>query len=80
MTGALMNKEETLLNQMVETIVREVSPEAIILFGSRVRGDARLNEANRRHLTPGNLPCLQLMWQEWGRHAGHLENASGLFP
>lgn len=37
------DKEEALLRQMVETIVREVSPEAIILFGSRARGDARLN-------------------------------------
>ena len=33
--------QETLLQQMVETIVREVSPETIILFGSRARGDAR---------------------------------------
>lgn len=33
--------EEDLLRQMVEVIVRERSPEAIILFGSRARGDAR---------------------------------------
>lgn len=33
--------DEALLHQMVETIVREVSPETIILFGSRARGDAR---------------------------------------
>ena len=33
--------EKILLQQMVDTIVREVSPEAIILFGSRARGDAR---------------------------------------
>jgi len=33
--------QETLLQQMVETIVREVSPQTIILFGSRARGDAR---------------------------------------
>lgn len=33
--------QETLLQQMVETIVREVSPETVILFGSRARGDAR---------------------------------------
>lgn len=32
---------ETLLRQIVKIIVREVSPEAIILFGSRARGDAR---------------------------------------
>ena len=41
MNGTLMNNEEALLNQMVETIIREVAPEAIILFGSRARGDAR---------------------------------------
>ena len=28
------------LERMVETIVAEVDPERIILFGSRVRGDA----------------------------------------
>lgn len=33
--------EESLLRQMVSTIVSEVSPETIILFGSRARGDAR---------------------------------------
>ena len=33
--------EENLLRQMVAVIVRESSPEAIILFGSRARGDAR---------------------------------------
>jgi predicted nucleotidyltransferase len=33
--------EENLLQQMVEVIVRERSPEAIILFGSRARGNAR---------------------------------------
>ncbi|MBK8570371.1 MAG: nucleotidyltransferase domain-containing protein [Nitrosomonadales bacterium] len=37
----MVTSEEPLLQQMVETIVREVSPEAIILFGSRARGDAR---------------------------------------
>ncbi|MDP2830206.1 MAG: nucleotidyltransferase domain-containing protein [Sulfuricellaceae bacterium] len=37
------SEEETLLHQMVETIVREVAPETIILFGSRARGDARLD-------------------------------------
>ena len=36
-----ISNEEALLHQMVDTIVREVSPEAIILFGSRARGDAR---------------------------------------
>lgn len=37
------NNEKALLQQIVDTIVREVSPEAIILFGSRARGDARLD-------------------------------------
>ncbi len=37
-----MSEDETaLLQQMVETIVREVDPETIILFGSRARGEAR---------------------------------------
>lgn len=41
MTPTHSSNEEALLHQMVETIVREVSPETIILFGSRARGDAR---------------------------------------
>ncbi|PXW81502.1 nucleotidyltransferase-like protein [Nitrosomonas sp. Nm84] len=41
MTQIHSANEEALLHQMVETIVREVSPGAIILFGSRARGDAR---------------------------------------
>jgi predicted nucleotidyltransferase len=40
-TETHFNNEEALLQHMVETIVCEVSPETIILFGSRVRGDAR---------------------------------------
>ncbi len=36
-----ISNEEALLHQMVDIIVCEVSPEAIILFGSRARGDAR---------------------------------------
>lgn len=35
------SNNEVLLRQMVETIVNEVAPETIILFGSRARGDAR---------------------------------------
>jgi predicted nucleotidyltransferase len=31
----------TALDQMVQVIVREVNPEAVILFGSHARGDAR---------------------------------------
>ena len=34
MYGDMVASEETLLQQVVEMIVREVSPEAIILFGS----------------------------------------------
>ncbi len=41
MTQIYSSNEEALLHQMVETIVREVSPKTIILFGSRARGDAR---------------------------------------
>ena len=41
MTSTHSSYDEALLNKMVETIVREVSPETIILFGSRARGDAR---------------------------------------
>ncbi|MEA1052832.1 nucleotidyltransferase domain-containing protein [Lamprobacter modestohalophilus] len=33
--------EPGLLRRMVDIIVREADPEAIILFGSRARGDAR---------------------------------------
>jgi predicted nucleotidyltransferase len=33
--------EEDLLRRMVDVIVRDRSPEVIILFGSRARGDAR---------------------------------------
>jgi uncharacterized protein len=39
--GYVESNEEDLLQKMVQTIVREVAPEAIILFGSRARGDAR---------------------------------------
>ncbi len=41
MSETPFSNEENLLSKMVQTIVREVSPEAIILFGSRARGDAR---------------------------------------
>lgn len=41
MTGISPDNAEALLQQMVETLVREATPEAIILFGSRARGDAR---------------------------------------
>ena len=42
MTSPIDTTDEKIpLQQMVDTIVREASPEAIILFGSRARGDAR---------------------------------------
>lgn len=37
----MSEKENQLLMEMVNIIVREAAPEAIILFGSRARGDAR---------------------------------------
>ena len=43
MTLIERGEEEVLLNEMVAQIVREVAPEAIILFGSRARGDARVD-------------------------------------
>lgn len=43
MTLIERGEEEILLNEMVARIVREVAPEAIILFGSRARGDARVD-------------------------------------
>lgn len=36
----MSDDENDLLQEMVDVIVREVDPEAIILFGSRARGDA----------------------------------------
>ena len=36
----MSNEESVLLKRMVETIVREVDPETIILFGSRARGES----------------------------------------
>lgn len=38
--NAIPNK---LLQEMVDTIVREADPEKIILFGSHARGDARMD-------------------------------------
>lgn len=36
-----MTEENDLFRELVSVIVREADPEAIILFGSRARGDAR---------------------------------------
>ena len=41
LTSIYASIEESLLRQMVSTIVSEVAPETIIIFGSRARGDAR---------------------------------------
>lgn len=41
MPAKSFSNEEALLQQMVQTIINEVAPETIILFGSRARGDAR---------------------------------------
>src|SRR6266550_2912956 len=40
-TGFEYSVTEEMLREMVDTIVREVDPEQIILFGSRAREDAR---------------------------------------
>ena len=37
MPDKTFSNEETLLQEMVQTIIKEVSPETIILFGSRAR-------------------------------------------
>jgi uncharacterized protein len=37
----MIDVTEQVLSDMVQTIVREVDPERIYLFGSRVRGEAR---------------------------------------
>lgn len=39
----MLAADDVLLKEMVNVIVREVNPETIILFGSRARGDARLD-------------------------------------
>jgi len=41
MLAKSLSNDEVLLQQMVQTIINEVAPEAIILFGSRARGEAR---------------------------------------
>ena len=35
------SEEDSLIREMVDTIVREADPDAVILFGSRARGDSR---------------------------------------
>jgi len=35
------SEEDSLIREMVDTIVREADPDTVILFGSRARGDAR---------------------------------------
>jgi uncharacterized protein len=36
----MTSQTDTLLERIVDTIVAEVSPEKVVLFGSRARGDA----------------------------------------
>ncbi len=37
----MRNNEDSLITEIVDTIVREADPDTVILFGSRARGDAR---------------------------------------
>jgi len=37
----MQSQENSLIREMVDTIVREANPDIVILFGSRARGDAR---------------------------------------
>jgi predicted nucleotidyltransferase len=37
----MQSEEDSLIRQIVEVIVREADPDAVILFGSRARGEAR---------------------------------------
>lgn len=37
----MQRKEDSMIREIVDTIVREADPDAVILFGSRARGDAR---------------------------------------
>jgi predicted nucleotidyltransferase len=37
----MQNLSQQAIDQLVQTIVQEVDPEAVILFGSHARGDAR---------------------------------------
>ena len=37
----MQSDENSLIREMVDTIVRETGPDTVILFGSRARGDAR---------------------------------------
>ena len=37
----MQSNEDSLIREMVDTIVREADPDTVILFGSRARGNAR---------------------------------------
>ncbi len=39
----MQHEENRLIREMVDTIIREADPDTVILFGSRARGDARLD-------------------------------------
>ena len=37
----MQSEDDSLIREMVDTIIREANPDIVILFGSRARGDAR---------------------------------------
>ena len=37
----MQSNEDSLIREMVDTIVREADPDTVVLFGSRARGNAR---------------------------------------
>jgi len=37
----MQSEDDSLIREMVDTIIREANPDTVILFGSRARGDAR---------------------------------------
>lgn len=37
----MQSEDDSLIREMIDTIIREANPDTVILFGSRARGDAR---------------------------------------
>jgi predicted nucleotidyltransferase len=37
----MQSEDDSLIREIVDTIIREANPDTVILFGSRARGDAR---------------------------------------
>jgi predicted nucleotidyltransferase len=62
--------ESELLHQAVEIIVREANPEAIVLFGSRARGDARPDS---------DLDLLVIERQPFGPGRSRIKEAARLY-